>query len=658
MAAVTVWALAYGFELASVEWAHKLLWSQVECLGLVSVPVIWFLFALRYVGKEKWITRRNVALLSIVPLVTLLLAWTNGYHQLVWRGQTLVTGNGFSFFDYDYGPAFWVHAAYAYTLLLVGSHLLFFAFLRAFPVYRGQAALLLIGGLFPWVGNLAHLADLSRLDLTPFGFGLTGMMLLWGLFRLRLFDIQPLAWEAIIDNIGDGVLVTDVRGRIVALTPAFRRLIDCPDDRLIGQPAAKTLPSWIELHRYPLQSSVREAGIPFENVYYDLHVFPLRDHQGRLAGRVVTLHEITERKQVEDELRGHGTFLRRLNQITRTALEMTELQPMLEMFTERMDKLIDVDGCCLILWDEKHGVAVPVAACGAAGEAIASVRPERGETTLTESVLEARRPLIIEDLSQTSYLSSRIATQLPSRSILALPLIAGAQRLGALLLSFQPPHHFSPEEIARGEQTAAQIAMAVAKIQQLEETHARWQGAETLRQAIAVVTETLSLEETLDRILDRLGQVVPYDSASVQLLREGYLEIVGGRGFANVEKVEGMEFPVPGDNPNTWVIERQEPVVLEDVRSTYTDFRDPPHDHIRSWMGIPLIVRDEVNGMLKEQDKGGLKLSSERHQLGGGFILRRGRIQTNVTTDVLVGQSRGELEIELSKELFGDGGNR
>ncbi len=67
---------------------------------------------------------------------------------------------------------------------------------------------------------------------------------------------------------------------------------------------------------------------------------------------------------------------------------------------------------------------------------------------------------------------------------------------------------------------------------------------------------------------------------------------------------------------------------------------------------------DEVNGMLKEQDKGGLKLSSERHQLGGGFILRRGRIQTNVTTDVLVGQSRGELEIELSKELFGDGGNR
>ncbi len=65
---------------------------------------------------------------------------------------------------------------------------------------------------------------------------------------------------------------------------------------------------------------------------------------------------------------------------------------------------------------------------------------------------------------------------------------------------------------------------------------------------------------------------------------------------------------------------------------------------------------DEVNAELKDKGKGGLTLSDERHAQGGGFILKRGRIQTNVTTDVLVGQSRGELEIELSNDLFQDSG--
>ncbi|MGD1994410.1 MAG: histidine kinase N-terminal 7TM domain-containing protein, partial [Anaerolineae bacterium] len=598
MSGVTIWSLGYGLELTSVDPTYKLLWARLQYLGIVSVPVIWLLFALQYVGREDRLTPRNVALLSVLPLLTLLLVWTNDHHLLIWRERTLISGDGFSFFDYEYGPALWVYIAYAYALLLSGGHLLFLAFLRAFPVYRGQAALLLLSGITPWLGNVAYLAGLSRLDLTPFCFGLTGVMLLWGLSRLRLLDIQPLAWEAIIENIGAGVLVVDVRGRVVALTPAFSQFIDRPQGRVVGQLAADFLPAWIDLDRHPPRDSVSRTGIALGDAYYDLRISPLRDRHGRLAGRVITVHDVTERKQVEDELRARETFLRMLNQITRAALEMTELKPMLEMFADRMGELIDVDGCYLTLWDKERQVAVPVAAFGEARETYSSVQFESDEITLTESVLLAGRPLAVEDVFDTPYLSPRLAALFPDRSVLALPLMAGEQKLGALLLSFRQTHRFTAEEIERGEQTAAQIALAVAKIRQLEETHARWQGAETLRQAIAVVTETLSLDRTLKRILDQLWQVVPYDSASVQLLREGYLEVVGGQGFADLKAVEGIRFPIPGKNPNTEVIQRRKPVVLGDARSTYTNFQDPPHDHIRSWMGIPLIVRDEVIGML------------------------------------------------------------
>ncbi|MBC8446106.1 MAG: GAF domain-containing sensor histidine kinase [Chloroflexi bacterium] len=55
---------------------------------------------------------------------------------------------------------------------------------------------------------------------------------------------------------------------------------------------------------------------------------------------------------------------------------------------------------------------------------------------------------------------------------------------------------------------------------------------------------------------------------------------------------------MPGDNPNTPVVVEQKPVVLADARAAHPTFRQPPHDHIRSWLGVPLIVRDQVIGML------------------------------------------------------------
>jgi len=145
---------------------------------------------------------------------------------------------------------------------------------------------------------------------------------------------------------------------------------------------------------------------------------------------------------------------------------------------------------------------------------------------------------------------------------------------------------------------ANQMSAALENAQLFEATQRRWREAETLRRAAAAVTETLSLDETLERILEQLEQVVPYDSASIQLLRDGHLEIVGGRGFREPEAVIGLKFPVPDDNPNTMVVVERKPLILADAQAAYPPFRQPPHNHIHSWLGMPLIVRDQVIGML------------------------------------------------------------
>ena len=61
---------------------------------------------------------------------------------------------------------------------------------------------------------------------------------------------------------------------------------------------------------------------------------------------------------------------------------------------------------------------------------------------------------------------------------------------------------------------------------------------------------------------------------------------------------------------------------------------------------------DQVNRQLSSKGKGELKLSEQKQDIGAGFILRRGKIKTNVSLDVLLEQARKELEIDLAKELF------
>ena len=61
---------------------------------------------------------------------------------------------------------------------------------------------------------------------------------------------------------------------------------------------------------------------------------------------------------------------------------------------------------------------------------------------------------------------------------------------------------------------------------------------------------------------------------------------------------------------------------------------------------------DGVNATLKDQGKGNLTLSKDKHNLGGGFLLQHGKVRTNVTLDVLVQQARKDLEIELARDLF------
>ncbi len=309
MLLATMWALANALEMAGTDLPAKLLWANVQyMLGTIG-PVAWLSLVLEYTGREKWLTRRTLALLTIEPAITLILIWTDQFHGLVRRNVYLDTAGPFPVVGKTYGPWFWIHVGYSYLLALIAVLLLIKA-VRIIPsFYRGQPIVMLIGLFVPMVANGLYVLGYSpipRHDVAPALLSLSGLVAAWGIFRYRLLDLVPVARHTVVENMHDGVIVLDAQQRIADLNPAAQRILEKPASQLIGTPVAQAFDSWPSLLRL-----CRDGGESHKEIsvgageaqrYYDVHTSAWADRHDHPIGCLIVLHDITERKQNQSQL--------------------------------------------------------------------------------------------------------------------------------------------------------------------------------------------------------------------------------------------------------------------------------------------------------------------------------------------------------------------
>src|SRR5689334_1444392 len=127
------------------------------------------------------------------------------------------------------------------------------------------------------------------------------------------------------------------------------------------------------------------------------------------------------------------------------------------------------------------------------------------------------------------------------------------------------------------------------------------QETEILRDANIALTENLSLERVLETLLDYLSKLVPYDSANVMLRTDQSHFIVSAlrryEGFQNVETTRQIVFD-GNENPLLRRIsETKQTVVVPDTHGEPLWQWMPGADHVRNWMGVPLVVSGKVIGL-------------------------------------------------------------
>jgi PAS domain S-box-containing protein len=515
---LVVWSLAQTLDAAVADVPSKIFWTKWEYIGVVTVPTAWLVFCLEYTGLDaRWLTPGRWPFLLIHPVLTLLLVWTNEWHGWIWREVTVKPVGDLWMWHSRYGWAFWIQTTYAYILLFIGTLLLARAAVRSPRPYRTQAQILLGGALIPWIVNgltITHTID-TPINLTALGFTLDGVIAFWGLFKYRFLDLAPVARDAVVDSMRDAMVTLDLEHRIVDVNPAAQRLLDRPVQDLLGQRLSDLLPEQRALlARYEEKLTFDdeiEVEMEGEIRCYDLHISPLYDHRGRLEGRIIVLHDISERKRLQASLEAQVLRVNQLLKVARVSTASPSLEQTMRNSLEVAESITQAEAGSLMLVDEEGQVTHSILT---RGEVPPDTRDELvrqvKEDGLLGRVLRQQVPLVVKSTQETTRWLTLPDQPYEAGSALGVPICYGERLLGGLILHHPQLRHFTEQDAEIMEAAARQMALALANAKVYEDQRLVAEQQTTLFEVLRRLQRPMSLGQAMQRATNVIAQLTAW----------------------------------------------------------------------------------------------------------------------------------------------------
>lgn len=318
----TIWSLGYGFELASSSLNQIKIFISIEYIGIVSLPITWFFFCLKTSGKGCWYHKPgNLAAVLFIPALTLVSVWTNDHHHLHYKDMYLDRQGSFPMAVLVPGIGYRIFTIYFYCLLGLGNYLLITNFRKADPTYKKQNYSIVIAALIPWIANALYLfglRPLGNLDITPFAFILTILLISLAIYRFRLFDILPVAREKVLELIQDGFIVLDHKQRIIDYNTAIYQYLQ-HTEKIIGKDVKDFLPDQPELYQNLVKKIPGKLDLKIDSdgkqLDLEADIRYLSDNHINHEIVIIKFHDQTERKKELLKNKEQTEELQKLNQL-------------------------------------------------------------------------------------------------------------------------------------------------------------------------------------------------------------------------------------------------------------------------------------------------------------------------------------------------------
>ncbi|HTK96570.1 MAG TPA: diguanylate cyclase [Pseudomonadales bacterium] len=310
-ACVMVWSAGQLFGTLTTTAELKMLGMHLQSPGFFYLCVCWYWFALSYARRQRRVSVTTLVAISIVPTISLALALTNEWHELVWRAPHTIVHSGYVGWVAEVGPWLMFNEIYAYLLLFAGTVILGFE-LSSSKRYRKALVAVITAPVITSALNVLSLSGwypVPGFDLTPLGFALSALLMNDSVLRFGLLEVTPAIRNRVVEQLMDGVVVIRRDGRIIDLNPAAAATFGMPIEAALNQPAM----DFIQTPLLPglLVGLFSNAEITVGSRSFHVLATPLSNDAERPQEMALVFRDITELTKIKQEMErlAHTDFL-------------------------------------------------------------------------------------------------------------------------------------------------------------------------------------------------------------------------------------------------------------------------------------------------------------------------------------------------------------
>lgn len=312
----SLWIAGFILELISTDLGNKIFWDGFQWLATLFLVITLPIFAIQFTGLK--IRHQRIYFLAslVMPALFIVLLATDDIHHWIYQNAYIVASRPFSELLYDFTPVIYGLAFYGYLLMSWGFYILLRRIIRPHGLYRAQVLLISLGFLIPIIGTIFTLLNIHiapQRDATPFTAAIGNLIIAWGLFRFRIFEVVPIGRDQVFEAMVEPVVILDNQHIVVDINSSMLALLGRKADEVIGQPAKIVFDDFpIPIKMYTHVSYARAEAIfdiGNKQIHYELTVWPVYNTKRQMMGRIYISHDITAMKELEQELRKLNTKL-------------------------------------------------------------------------------------------------------------------------------------------------------------------------------------------------------------------------------------------------------------------------------------------------------------------------------------------------------------
>jgi diguanylate cyclase (GGDEF)-like protein len=311
---ISLWVMGGALELMSTSFFMFSIGRTGHFVGSAFLPVAAYVCFCEYTGTPASIHR--ILALLIIPIVSVVLAATNFFHEFMWYLPTTNAAGEFLTRPAEWGPWFlYVHAPYSYVVIGAAMLTLVARSAAVARAHRRGLFLLVAACCGPLAATAAYDIGLGSetISFIPIVFAMLLPVYAWLVIGGQIVGFAPLAYETVFQDMQDPAVVIDDQGRIIGLNRRAESLLDIAETSALRQPLSMILGDDSPEVFEALDTGLPQKMLTNTGRFLHVQVSPLASNRpSAQSGKVLMFRDVSDVERAQEEVRSSEKLLRTL----------------------------------------------------------------------------------------------------------------------------------------------------------------------------------------------------------------------------------------------------------------------------------------------------------------------------------------------------------